>query len=319
MICSNPIQASLVIIFTLIALPLVNAKTDPVKVMGPQNCAACHGADTAVWKQTHHSKAFDLFHRIPKVKEIADKMGVSKLKNEGDCMTCHYTAQTTGKVTKAIAGVSCESCHGGAKEWISIHHQKDQQAKAEAAGWIRGSNLYALYSACYECHTAPNEKLVNEAKHPAGSHFELVSWSQGEIRHCYYDGKTNPEASPAKKRILFVLGKSLELEHGLRGVAKATSNSTYGQKMALRIKSAFDSLSEVTKLKPVPEVDSILSAVPKKTDGTLDIRLKNSAAYLAAADQIKAATQKFLAETANLDLTLVDPLIPKNTMGNPVQ
>jgi hypothetical protein len=287
--------------------------------VGPQACAACHDADTKAWQQTHHFKAFDVLHRIPKAQQFADKMGVSKIKTQGDCMDCHYTAQGTGKAAKAVAGVSCESCHGGAKDWISLHHQKPQQPQAEAAGWIRPSNLYAIYSACFECHTAPNEKLINEAQHPAGSNFELVSWSQGEIHHAYYNGKSNAPSSPEKKRTLYVLGKALELEFSLRGVSGATSNDTYGQKMALRVKSAFDALDAIKKLKPLPEVDAMLAAIPKKPDGGLDIRLKNAAAYTAAADQVKAAAQKFVAGSATLDLASIDSLVPKNTMGNPAQ
>lgn len=297
----------------------VEAKTDPHKVVGPQNCATCHQADTAVWQGTHHAKAFELLHRIPKAKEFGDKMGVTKIKSQGECLSCHYTAQTTGSMTKAIAGVSCESCHGGAKDWISIHHQKPMQAQAEAAGWIRPGNLYALYSTCYECHTAPNEKLINEAKHPAGSSFELVSWSQGEIRHAFYDGKTNAESSPAKKRTLFVLGKALELEYSLRGVSQATANSTYGQKMALRIKSSYEALDSVNKAKPLPDIASILAAVPKKQDGSLDVRLKNSAAYVSAADQIRTATKQFVTNAQSLDLSAVDSFIPKTVMGTPAQ
>jgi hypothetical protein len=305
---------------SLFLAPLIlQAKTDPHKVIGPQACAGCHAMDTQVMQQTHHAKAFEMLHRLPAAQEFATKMGVTKIKMQGECMNCHYTAQASGSSEKAIAGVSCESCHGGAKDWISMHPQKPLQAQAESLGWIRPKNLYALYANCYECHTTPNEKLVNETKHPAGSSFELVSWSQGEIRHCFYDGKTNAEASPAKKRILFVLGKALELEYSLRGVAQATKNDTYGQKMALRIKSAFDSLGEIKKLNALPDIDSILTAVPKKTDGSLDIRLKNSAAYTSAADQIKAATQNFLTGSVNLDLASIDSLLPKTTMGSPPQ
>src|SRR5947207_2320656 len=94
------------------AIPLVTfGRADPSKVVGPQSCSACHGPECSSWQQTHHSKTFDLLHRLPKTKEIAEKMGVSKIKNEGECMTCHYTPQKLGATTKVIAGISCESCH----------------------------------------------------------------------------------------------------------------------------------------------------------------------------------------------------------------
>jgi hypothetical protein len=296
-------------------------RADPAKVVGPQNCSACHSGDFAVWQATHHAKAFDILHRVPKAKEIAEKMGVNKIKTQGDCMSCHYTTQGTGKTVRAVSGVSCESCHGGAKDWMSIHPQKNNQARAEGLGWIRPAHTYALYSQCYECHMAPNEKLVNHAGHPAGSPFELVSWSQGSIRHRFYDGATNPPTPQPKIRALYVLGKALELEHALRGVSKATANSTFGQKMALRVKSAYDALETIRKTQPaIPGVDEMLAAVPKKSDGvSLDIRLKREADYLKAADAVKASTQKFLAGADALDLASLDPLIPKETIGKPAK
>ncbi len=290
--------------------------SDPAKIVGSQACAACHPLESGVWNETHHAKAFDLLHRLPKAKEIADKMGVSKIKGEGDCMNCHYTAQKSGVSNKVVSGVSCESCHGEAKEWVAFHHQQPRQKEAESVGWVRGSNLYQLYSACYECHTVPNEKLVNTGGHAAGSPFELVSWSQGEIRHRFYDAKTNPESPLMKQRVLYLLGGALDLEHALRAVSKATVNDTYGQRMALRVKGAVEFLEKANAKVSLPNVKAILDAVPRKADGKLDLRLKNEVAYQTAADQVKAATQAFLAEQDGSKLGALDPLLPKIFMGS---
>lgn len=296
------------------------ATPDASKVLGPNTCASCHGPETKVWQATPHAKAFEVLHRLPRAKEIADKMGVVKIKSEGDCASCHFTVQKSGAATKSIAGVSCESCHGGAKDWVSLHHQKAKQGDAEAKGWLRHTNLYSLYEQCYQCHTVPNEKLVNQGTHAAGSAFELVSWSQGRIRHNFYDGNTNPEAPLPKKRVLYILGKALDLEYALRGVAQATVNDTFGQKMALRVKSAHDDLQAAAKLASIPEINEMTQAVPRKSDGvSLDIRLKQSKNYLDAADKVKAAAKNFAAKQDGASLAALDPLLPKEYVGTPAQ
>ena len=94
---------------------------------------------------------------------------------------------------------------------------------------IRPKAMYTLAKNCYGCHVVPREKLVNVGGHPAGSKFELVSWSQGEIRHnlWYGNGKDNKLASAKRKRLMFVVGLVVELETALRAVGKATQKKSY--------------------------------------------------------------------------------------------
>ena len=82
---------------------------------------------------------------------------------------------------------------------------------------IRPSSLYRLAKNCYSCHVVPQEDLVNKGGHPAGSAFELVSWSQGEVRHntWHSKGKENVPASAARKRMLYLVGLGVELETGI--------------------------------------------------------------------------------------------------------
>ena len=97
---------------------------NPHAVVGNQACVKCHAAEMKVWQSTPHSKTFDELHRRPEAKAIATKLGVKSIKHGGRCVSCHYTQQadaSTGDV-HAIAGVSCESCHGAAKDWLELHH-----------------------------------------------------------------------------------------------------------------------------------------------------------------------------------------------------
>ena len=220
---------------------LAFAAGDPAKVGGPEKCADCHKNETAAWQEMKHFKTFDDLHRRPAAKEIAGKLEIANIKTEGTCMQCHYTANPAGR---AVAGVSCESCHGPSGDWLTVHNEKGKRAEAEGLGFISPNNIYQLASNCFSCHTVPNEKLVNVGGHQAGSPIELVSWVQGEVRHHFKSSKDNADATPERKRMLYLVGRVVDLEYSLRGVANATEKATYAVTMARRAKARGDRKGE---------------------------------------------------------------------------
>ena len=235
------------------------------------------------------------------------------------CLSCHFTsAEVRGKV-KVIAGITCESCHGAGANWINIHgdyggvtrenevpeHKSERLAKAEAAGMIRPARLYDVASNCYGCHTVPNEKLVNVGGHIAGSKFELVSWSQGEVRHNVWYTKENREASAERKRMMYILGKALDLEHALRGVAKATKRAPFAKAMARRASAAKKALKAISEKVKVPEIEAILAAA-----GAVKLKLNNADHLNSAADQVAAAARKLFEGYDGSRFAAVDSLVP---------
>lgn len=292
---------------------------DPELVVGPNACAECHKKEATIWQRTHH---FTTFRDLPNNKDadaIAEKMGVKRLKSESLCLNCHFTTQAPDKV---IAGISCESCHSGAKDWVKVHSgfsgkKEGQETKAEiaerwekseAAGMIRPTNYYALAKNCLTCHVVPNEKLVNVGGHAAGSSFELVSWSQGEIRHnvWFNKGASNPEASQARKRMLFVVGRVVELEAALIGVSKATAKDTYALKMATRADVARKAVAALANVLPnAPE----LKAIADVGQGA-GLKLNNEAELVAAAGKVSELGQKFSKGYDGSGFAAVDQYIP---------
>lgn len=292
---------------------------DPELVVGPNACAECHKKEATIWQRTHH---FTTFRDLPNNKDadaIAEKMGVKRLKSESLCLNCHFTTQAPDKV---IAGISCESCHSGAKDWVKVHSgfsgkKEGQETKAEiaerwekseAAGMIRPTNYYALAKNCLTCHVVPNEKLVNVGGHAAGSSFELVSWSQGEIRHnvWFNKGASNPEASQARKRMLFVVGRVVELEAALIGVSKATAKDTYALKMATRADAARKAVAALASVLPnAPE----LKAIADVGQGA-GLKLNNEAELVAAAGKVSELGQKFSKGYDGSGFAAVDQYIP---------
>ncbi len=295
---------------------------NPEKVKGPDACGECHEDEMAIWKKTKHSTTFTKLPRKEKAKEIADRMGIKRIKADSDCLNCHFTSDLVGEKVKPIAGITCESCHSAGQDWIDGHsdfggkdvkaedetseHKKQRYAEAEKAGMIRPKNLYDLARNCFSCHTVPNEKLVNIGEHKAGSKFELVRWSQGDLRHNVWYSKENKEASLERRRMMFLIGQVLDLEYGLRGLAKATKKAAYATAMAKRTQSAQRRVEKLATVVESKELNTIVETV-KNTD----LKLNNSSSLLAAADKISSLAQQLVSKYDGSQFVGFDAYLPK--------
>ena len=320
-------QAFLLFVFILGGLVLIPslalAQAHPEKIIGPNACAECHKEEALVWKKTHHFTTFRDMPRSKNATAIAKRMGIRRLKADSLCLNCHFTTQAAKGKEKAIAGISCESCHSAGKDWEKLHAEfsghktKEEESKAEAAarwkksaelGMIRPGALYDLAKNCYSCHVVPQEKLVNVGKHPAGSDFELVSWSQGEVRHnlWYSKGKDNVSADPARKRILYLVGMCVELETAFRAVGVATEKADYAIKMAKRAASARKSIDAIAQALPnVPEMAEIA-----KLSHAAGLKLNNNDALSASADAIAEQVSSIVAKYNGSEFAAIDKMIP---------
>lgn len=313
------------------AAPALGAP-DPQKVVGPLACAECHKSEAEIWQGTHHFKTFNALPRNPKAQEIGQKMGTSRLKTDSLCVNCHFTSMVKDGQVQAVAGISCESCHGAGRDYIKVHSSfsgkkketespaeaQQRWAAAEAAGMIRTQNLFAIAKNCYTCHIVPQENLVNVGGHQAGSPFELLSWSQGEIRHntWYNGGRGNAEAPLPTKRKLYVVGAAVELEESLRAVGKATQNGTYAVTMAQRAQAAAQRLSAINQALHLPETEDMM-----RVAATAKLRLNNNAELTSIADRIVADTRQFVARHDGNALGAIDSMMPGPAQykGRPVR
>ncbi len=290
--------------------------------LGPKSCANCHKSSIRAWKGTHHFKTFKNLPKKKEAKAIAKKMGIKRMKNKSDCLDCHFTSKPKKNKTKVVAGISCESCHGPAREWMDIHgdfggkgvkvndetpeHKITRYAEAEKNGMIRPSNLYNVAKNCYSCHTVPNEKLVNVGGHAAGSEFELVQWSQGEVRHnVWYDEKVNNASPTNRLRMMYIIGKALDLEYALRGLANATEDQTYFKAMVERQQKALTDLKKIADSLQTAEIKSLVAAV-----NVADIKINNSAALTAVADKISSISQGIAKQYDGSQFAAIDTLLP---------
>lgn len=302
------------------------APANPSAVLGNEACVKCHANEIQVWKQTPHARTFDELHRLPAAKQIASKLGLRSIKHEGRCVACHYTQQAdhTGN-PHVIAGVSCESCHGAAKNWVDIHHdyggesitrltespahRQQRLARSIAAGMRNPMNVYAVAQSCLRCHTTADEQLVNVGGHPTGSlDFEFVSWSQGTIRHNFVrsNGASNQSSTVDRIRVMFVSGMIAELEASLRATAVATQKATYGVTSAKRGARAVKRLASVAAKVQSPVIDQVVSV-----GKGVKFKLNNQAELTRAADQIAALGFRFAEVTDGRTLADLDRFIPK--------
>lgn len=302
-------------------------RIDPEKiVLNPRNdrqpCGECHLLEHAVWKETAHATTFDELHRTEQARAILDRMGLRLAKRESLCLRCHYTTKIVDEQPRAIAGVSCESCHGAARDWIDLHnnfgdstrltesaeHRAMRIERTREAGMLRPSNdLYAVAANCFECHTVPNEQLVNVGGHIPGSAFELLDWS-AEIRHNFVDSQgstnqTNRAPTPERKRMMYVLGRALDYEYSLRALSKATTDGLFAQAMAQRVQRAGREIDRILDVTDVPALREVMAL-----GGAVTLEPGNGEALGQAAGQVGEVMRGFAQTHDGSTLDALDPL-----------
>jgi hypothetical protein len=322
----------------------------PAEFAGPDlecnkelGCVKCHEKEYQAWLGMKHNHSLsmpgtDLAKGIKKALKIRGPVQRAEL-----CQNCHFTVVVFQGEENAKYGISCESCHGPARGWVPIHsdRQRDRDERmAEAVkkfGMVSPTQLYDLAQNCYECHVLAKdvpgvEALVNtsvkvgngEAHHSAGSaDFELVAWSQGEVRHNFHHGKKDGEVNPRSEflRGLFLVGKLLDVEYSLRGLANTTDGAgRYFASLEARLKGDKGSLAILGQAKEKLPADSpVRKAVETALETVAGCELKpgNKDALRAAAGKVQEAARAVFNDKTPADLKQleealapIEPLLP---------
>lgn len=298
---------------------------NPHKVLGYDSCQKCHASEIGVWKQTPHHTTFMTLHRNPVAQEIAGKLGIQSFKTDSACVKCHYTMQSdSSHQLQAISGISCESCHGAAKDWIEHHNDfggsnatrqsespqhRIERLRTSIAGGMRNPvNVYLIAQSCYRCHTVPDERLVNVGGHNAGSlDFEFVAWSQGTLRHNFVrtNGQTNDASSKERQRQMFVAGMIADLEFSMRATASATEKADFGINAAKRTARAAKRLAAAQSKLKQPLLEDIITVYQ-----SVELKLNNRQQLTEAADRINFLGIRFAATVHGSQLTEIESFIP---------
>lgn len=273
----------LALVFTAFGTILTSPASAEPFARGDKVCLECHKAEHEVWAATKHFKSYRTVHKDKKAKAIVKAIGGKSMKKTAACTLCHYTKiqKAAGKKASVKAGPSCESCHGASSEWLETHNnfggptvkKKDEDAvhkaarikNAAAAGMIWASNRYGIAENCVSCHGLNNDKLDGKTLsamlnggHPLNLEWEFVRYSQGSVRHRFYEPNmtSNAEMSAAEMSVLFVEGQAATLVSAADALGKS-DDVKYQAAQKSRLENAKAALS---KVKSVPEAAALLAA-----------------------------------------------------------
>lgn len=139
---------------------------------------------------------------------------------DANCTVCHAPFQTVAnsqhaKKLDATVGVSCESCHGPAENWLRNHTRPDfTHADRVNAGMRDLKNLYVRANTCVACHQNVSSNLL-AAGHPELI-FELDGQAVSEPKH--WREKTNWNGAQA-----WLVGQAVALREMSWQLARETS------------------------------------------------------------------------------------------------
>ena len=164
------------------------------RTVGPGACSGCHTRPNEWWIKDPHYRAADPFF-----DGNFDNIRIATLYGLGPsditvgrnlCMDCHGTVISGKESRDVLDGVSCESCHGAAADWLEPH--KDETNKqlgrrrpghlaALALGKADLRDLSVRAAACTACHYVTDPRLLSSG-HPSGSDFDYLE-GMGKVRH----------------------------------------------------------------------------------------------------------------------------------------
>jgi hypothetical protein len=103
--------------------------------VGPEACKACHPSAYEAWLASPHARARE---SLPE-----------RSRGEPRCLSCHAPDAEEG-----LAGVSCESCHGGGRLYSAPYVMRDPEL-SRALGLVDPGER-----SCVACHTESTPSLV---------------------------------------------------------------------------------------------------------------------------------------------------------------
>jgi hypothetical protein len=141
-------------------------------VVGQGRCDACHGAQNDWWYQDAHSRSADPFFDRRRInvqiatvyygKPAAALMATGK----AVCIDCHGTVTSGREAAEADSGVSCESCHGPAGDYLKPHPDLARARRLEL-GMVDLDDAGRRAAVCASCHWIVDPRLLSSG-HPSG-------------------------------------------------------------------------------------------------------------------------------------------------------
>jgi hypothetical protein len=158
-----------VLAFLWVALPA--AATD---FMGAESCKACHAEAYAAWRTSKHARAYESL--------------TEQQRKDARCVSCH----APDLASQGVAGVSCETCHGGGQHYAPEYVMRDPEL-SRLVGLVDPSEKQ-----CRVCHDASSPSL--QPFH-FGDKLKLIDhWTAERKRRSEEAPPAPAPAPPPKKR-----------------------------------------------------------------------------------------------------------------------
>ncbi len=223
---------------------------------GVSSCtsSACHnqagegnvkGSEYAEWiSKDPHAKAYQILfdarsvriqenlnHGEPGKKELSASRNIL-------CLRCHVAPEAEKNVTTAPVwfsdGVGCESCHGAAGKWLSVHMEYDWKEKSPAEkaayGFTDTKNLAVRAKTCMDCHVGGDRADVNHDLYAAGHpplQWEYSSALEHYLPYQHWSAADDRRRHPAYEAESWAIGQAISARaalHLLDARAKEVAN-----------------------------------------------------------------------------------------------
>jgi hypothetical protein len=158
------------------------------KFLGAPSCASamCHGGADEKHNQFITWSKKDFHTRAPatlsmsRSTRIAETLKIADATSDARCTVCHnpfqaIPAERKGPMVGRLEGISCESCHNAAENWLLTHTRTDLTHEQKVSAGLRDlKNLYVRANTCVACH----QNLEPELR--AAGHPELIFEMDGQ-------------------------------------------------------------------------------------------------------------------------------------------
>lgn len=209
---------------------------DMPKHLGVASCASsvCHGSvspkhvtsvlqnEYVVWsRHDRHRHAYQvLFSEMS--SRIARNLGYDNAHEADVCLDCHadnVDQDDRGERFQLSDGIGCETCHGGAEHYLSIHTTPGlPREDMYAAGLVPLDTPEARAEVCFSCHVGNAEKSATHRIMGAGHPrlvFELDTFGVMQPAHYRVDEDYQSKKWHGNHLTVWALGQLAMAEHTL--------------------------------------------------------------------------------------------------------
>ncbi len=248
----------------------VNSQEDnasqAAKHLGVPSCSqsTCHGSNITfadsnilrnefrVWNENDpHARAYKTLLSADS-QRIAKNLGIGSAESSDLCLGCHadnVPQEQRGDEFAIADGVSCEVCHGGGEDYLSIHTSGNHQ-QSLSKGLYATEDPLKRAELCVSCHVGndSDRKITHEimgAGHPRLS-FELNTFSSIQPAHYRVDDDYVERKGNITELQIWAVGQLVAAEQFLANVKSFPKSGLFPELVHMDCLGCHQEMSNVT-------------------------------------------------------------------------